>query len=420
VTWSLDNDVRFTWIQLQPSTSSTYYDWSQFDTNINYSISKGQRFSFRVMTLDTDALSYASQTTGGNKITYPLFVHSAMQGESPQDWTYGGSWIPNWNSNSYLSYWESFLNALAAHINTGSYNGVPYKNVIYHMDISGFGNYGEFHSWPFINSYPSTALKVSDASYKRIIDASVSAFPNTPLIGNIAMLTGEMSDYDGWYSLTASNSWGKFGLRIDHLADIGIINYDTTFTDRSYNGLNFKTELLNRYKYAPIVGEPMNDATAVSAGGSSAYYDLPREMGVFHVSQFSNETSVTGTAVQNNFLAASKASGYRLMLKSASISGSTVTTNWSNTGLASVYENWDVYLEVRNGTTVVWSGMSSFKPKLFQPGTTSVNTTLGTIASGTYSLYVIVRDPLGYRAPLALALKNRQTDGSYKIGDIKI
>lgn len=420
VTWSLDNDIRFTWIQMQPTTSSTYFDWSAFDSNINYSISKGQRFSFRVMTLDTDAMSYASQSTGGNKITYPLFVHSAMQAESVKDWTYGGSWIPNWNSNSYLSYWEAFLKALAAHINSGSYNGVAYKNVVYHIDISGFGNYGEWHSWPFINSYPSTAQKLTDATFKRIIDASTTAFPNTPLMGNIGMLVGEMSDYDGYYALTASNSWGKFGLRIDHLGDIGKINYDTTFTNRTYNGLNFKTEMLSRYKYAPIVGEPMNDITAVSAGGSSAYYDLPREMKVFHVSQFSNQTSATGTSVLNNFLAASKASGYRLLLKSASISGKTVTMNWSNTGVAPAYENWDVYLEVRNGTTVVWSGATTFKPKLFLPGSTTVSTTLGTTATGKYSLYVIVKDPTGYRKPLPLADKNRQSDGSYKVGDITL
>jgi len=79
-----------------------------------------------------------------------------------------------------------------------------------------------------------------------------------------------------------------------------------------------------------------------------------------------------------------------------------------------------VYLQVRSGSTIVWSGMTSFKPKFFQPGTTTVTTTLGTSATGSYSLYVIVKDPSGYRKPLVLTNKNRQSDGSYKIGDIKI
>ena len=422
VNWALDNDVRFTWIQMQPNSTSTYYDWSVFDTNINYSISKGQRFSFRVMTLDTDAMTgYSAQTYGGNKLTYPIFVHNSMQGESVKDWAYGGSWIPNWNSSSYLTAWENFLKALASHINSGSYNGVPYKNAVYHIDISGFGNYAEFHSYPFINSYPSTAQKLTDASFKRIVDAHVTAFPNFPLIANINMLVGEMSAYDGWYALTASNSWGKFGFRTDHLGNSPNYYYDTRDNTRSYNGLSFKTEIYNRWQYSPMCGEPLNSASTVSSGGSCAFWDLENEVRGLHLSQFSN-TSVTAgtTCADNNFRAASKASGYRLTVKSGSISGSTVTLNWSNAGIAPVYENWDVYLEVRNGTTVVWSGMSSFKPKLFLPGTKSVATTLGSIAAGTYSLYVIVKDPLGYRKPLVLANKNRQADGSYKVGDIKI
>jgi len=171
---------------------------------------------------------------------------------------------------------------------------------------------------------------------------------------------------------------------------------------------------------APMNGEPMNSVSDVSTNGLSAYYDLERQVRSFHLSQFSNVSSATTLAAATNYVNASKASGYRLSLKGGSISGSTVTLNWSNSGVAPAYENWDVYLEVRNGTTVVWSGMTSFKPKLFLPGTTSVNTTLPTIASGTYSLYVIVKDPLGYRKPLALANPNRLSDGSYKVADIKL
>jgi hypothetical protein len=423
VNWALDNDVRFTWIQMQPTSSSSYYDWSVFDTNINYSISKGQRFSFRVMTLDTDAMmNYSAQSYGGNKLTYPIFVHNSMQGESTKDWTYGGSWIPNWNSPAYLSAWENFLKALANHINSGSYNGVSYKNAIYHIDISGFGNYAEFHSYPFINSYPSSAQKINDASFKRIVDAHTSAFPNFPLIANINMLVGEMSTYAGWYALTASNSWGKFGFRTDHLGNMLNYYYDTRDNTRSYNGLSFKSEIMNRWQYAPMVGEPLNSASTVSSGGSCAYWDMENEVRGLHLSQFSNTSVTAGTScADNNFRNASKASGYRLSVKSGSVSGTNVTLNWSNSGIAPVYENWDVYLVVKNGSTVVWTGMSSFKPKGFLPGTRSVSTTLSGVSSGTtYSLYVIVKDPTGYRKPLTLSNKNKQSDGSYKVADIKI
>lgn len=421
---SLDRDVRYSWWQLQKTANAGDYDWSAIDSDFKTCISQGQRISFRVMTLDTDATGYSSTSYGGAKLTYPIFVHNKMQAESLKDWTYGGSWIPNWNSPSYLNAWWTFCKALADHINSSSYNGVAFKNVVYHVDLSGFGNYGEFHSYPFINSYPSASLKISDASYKSVIDAQISAFPNFPLIGNIAMFSvnTELDPYIGWYSLTASNAWGKFGFRSDHLGWYSTFLNDVMNNTRTYNGLNFKNEILNRWKYAPVCGEPMNAASLVTNGGSCAFWSLETEVRAYHASQFSNQngTGITSTCLADNFRNASKASGYRLALKGGSVSGSTVTLTWSNTGIAPAYENWDVYLEVRNGSTVVWKGMTSFKPKLFQPGTTSVTTTLGTIPSGSYSLYVTVKDPSGYRKPLPLANKNRQTDGSYKVTDIKI
>jgi len=299
---------------------------------------------------------------------------------------------------------------------------VPFKNVVFHVDLSGFGNYGEFHSYPFINNYPSSAQKLTDASYKAIVDAQTSAFSSFPLIANINMFVGEMSDYQGWYTLTTSNAWGKIGLRNDHFGWTSTFKNDIQNNTRSYNGLSFKNEILNRWKYAPICGEPMNNASDVTTGGSCAFWNLENEVRTYHASQFSNQngTGITSSCLADNYRNASKASGYRLAVKGGSISGKTVTLKWTNSGIAPVYENWDVYLEVRNGSSVVWSGMTTFKPKLFQPGTTSVTTTLGVAATGSYSLYVIVKDPLGYRKPLPLANKNRQTDGSYKVADIKI
>jgi|GEM_PF-1923118 len=419
---SYDRDVRYSWWQLQKTANAGDYDWSTIDSDFKACISQGQKISFRVMTLDTDATSWSSTTYGGAKLTYPVYVHNAMQAEAAKDWTYGGSWIPNWNSSAYLSAWQNFCKALADHISNTSYNGVPFKNVVFRVDLSGFGNYGEFHSYPFINSYPSSAQKLTDASYKSIIDAQTSAFPDYPLIGNINMFVGEMSAYQGWYSLTTGNAWGKIGIRNDHFGWITTFNNDIQNNTRSYNGLNFKSEILNRWKYAPICGEPMNDAAAVTNGGSCAFWNLENEVRTYHASQFSNQngTGVSTSCLTDNYRIASKASGYRLALKGGTISGSTVTLNWINTGIAPVYENWDVYLEVKSGTTVVWSGMTSFKPKFFQPGTTTVTATLGTIAPGSYSLYVIVKDPMGYRKPLPLANTNRQADGSYKVADIKM
>ncbi|MEJ0101263.1 MAG: DUF4832 domain-containing protein [Bacteroidota bacterium] len=287
--------------------------------------------------------------------------------------------------------------------------------------ICGFGNYGEWHNAGSGRGAEPSGCKATGASLIRIVKANIAAFPTIPLIGNVDMFYGENDAQLGYFVLTNGNTWGKIGFRNDHLADAATFNAEMN-DPRSSNGLVFSKELANRWQYAPIIGETLNSSSTVLSGGSCQFWDFEREVRALHITQFNNQngTGVVSTCIQNNYLNASKASGYRLSLKGGSISGSTVTLNWSNSGIAPVYENWDVYLEVRNGSTVVWSGVSSFKPKLFLPGTTSVNTTIGSVSSGTYSLYVIVKDPLGYRKPLPLANKNRLTDGSYKVGDIKL
>src|SRR4030095_2361836 len=96
-----------------------------------------------------------------------------------------------------------------------------------------------------------------------------------------------------------------------------------------------------------------------------------------------------------------------------------ISLTWKNLGAAPSYENWDVMYELRNAVSeVVWSGKSSFKPKLFLPDTMSTiindSFTLPTaFHPGTYSLYLIVRDPIAYRHPLPLAIRGRNADGSY-------
>ncbi|MEJ0101264.1 MAG: hypothetical protein WDO19_01350 [Bacteroidota bacterium] len=134
ITWSLDNETRFIWSELQNGPTS--YTWANLDNQINTSIDKGQRFAFRVTTIASGGNGTIS--TGGGTLGYPMFVHTGMQAESPKDWIPSGSgnmWVPNWNSNTYLSAWENFLNALANHINSTSYKGIAYKNVLSRFDM---------------------------------------------------------------------------------------------------------------------------------------------------------------------------------------------------------------------------------------------------------------------------------------------
>jgi len=428
----LDAYYRFSYADICPYNSpANTYDWSMFDNRINDAISKGQKFSFSVMPL-CNMCSQGGQVNGAH-LFYPLYLHYQMQAESVKDFQSGGEWIPNWNSPSWLNAWKNLYIAINNHLMSGSFNGVAYKNVINYVDISGYGEYGEWTNNDF--SGP-TGSKATDATLKSIIDYSVLGLPNFRAVALVATFDGnilpntQVSPAVGYYALTIKNNAGLVGWRRENWGWTDW--YNSAWTDQNkavYNGMRFDTAITNRYKYAPVVGEPADLGYAVYNG--QAFGDLNRQIQFYHVASFGNgnlDRSLYDVNAQNNFRTASKSAGYRLVL-----SGGTMTTtlaagsafnlslNWQNIGAAPTYENWNVVFELRNGSgAVVWTSNSSFTPTLFAPsGTAKVvsdNFTLPlTVASGTYSMYMIVKDPVNFRKPLPLAITGRNSDGSYLI-----
>ena len=432
--WSLDNDVRFLWSRLQPE-SEDVFKWEAFDDHFKQSIEKKQRVSFGIVTVCTtcpvyDGIINANEAT----CSYPLFVHNQMQAEPVKDWVFNGIWIPNWNSESYLSAFEKFLKALANHIETTSYRGISFKDVVYKIDIRGFGNWGEWHTYPWIRSGDAPIdTRPTDNTLVRIIDAHKKAFPGYPLIANINMFNGESGPPVGYYGLTASNDFGKFGIRSDHLGDKGTFDFDITNNKRSFKGVSFKNEILSRWKTSPVCGEPLNNKETVARGGDWPFYHLVDEVKALHISQFSNTSCAAGSPdADNMFRRASKISGYRLLLYDGIVSKKIkaedslqITLNWANAGIAPVYEKWNTVIEIRSPdhAKVVWSGASTFNVRQFLPGTRTVHDSFkipSSVRPGVYSLFLIVKDPAGYRKPLPLAIRGRNADGSYSLGTVEI
>ncbi len=193
---------------------------------------------------------------------------------------------------------------------------------------------------------------------------------------------------------------------------------------RSFNGVTFNTLIMDRWKTSPITGEP-------PAWNPDEYSDLERQIRLYHATSFGNGNYGGGTApsqlnTRNRIRAASKASGYRLILEGGSMATSIatgtafpITLNWKNMGLSPTYEDWDIVYELKNsGGTTVWSGTSAFELRLFLPQSSATvrtdNFTVPTsVAAGTYSLIMYVKDPTGYRQPLPLAITGRRSDGGY-------
>lgn len=431
-THPMDAYYRFEWTEIE--TAKGVYNWTSFDAAFKRAIDKGQKFSFGIMPLCSNC---TGSTIDGAKLTYPSYLHYEMQTESVKDWIHNGIWIPNWNSNYYLIAWENMLKAVATHMNTTYINNVKLSSIVNYIDIRGYGNWGEWHNYPYGDVEP-TANRATANSLLRILNAHKIAFPDIRLItlsdafdvSNWSRVPAEV----GYALLTGSNNVGEFGWRRDNWGDPAfwfknkLENNTTTF-----NGRVFSEMIMNKWKNAPIVGEPSSCCTI--NGGSCQYWELETQIRRYHTLSFGNgniEASSTA-CVRDNIRKASKAAGYRLVLAGGSmttnlVSGSPfmIQMNWQNKGITPTYEKWDVIYQLRNSSNlIVWSGTSTFKPSMFLPqlSATTIQDNFNlpaTIQTGTYNLVIMVVDPANYRRPLPLAINGRNTDGSYLIRSVSI
>jgi hypothetical protein len=444
---SMDVYYRFEWARLEGSTLASY-NWTYFDGLMRAAINRGQKLSFGIMTHNGDGgvASYA-----GGSSSYPLYLHDLMQAEAAnsRDWlSSDGVWVPNWNSPNYLARLRALHEALYAHLMNTTYvatagprsgQAVAYRDAIYAIDIRGYGNWGEWHSGGICdwNGYPA-GRQPTAASLKKIIDHHTEVFDLWPLVMMVAGYDGGATSIPlfvplpevAHYALTASNAWGDVGFRRDQWgATDGYLHTLMAGNTQTYNGsAAFNTFILDRYKTAPVTGEPMPASLDMT--------DLENQVQTYHATSVGNGNYgayPASLAVRDRIRAAFKRAGYRIVLESGSVAssvaagGSTpITLAWQNVGIAPTYEDWDVVYELRGaGGAVVAQTTSSFSPTLFAPhaSSTTVQDSLdvpGGVAPGTYGLFMTIKDPAGYRAPLPLAITGRNADGSYTLGSISV
>jgi hypothetical protein len=431
-TAAMDVYYRFVWTRLEGATQGSY-NWTYFDNLVNAAINKKQKFSFGIMTVYPEGTTENGlQYFDGGYAAYPQYLHNQMKSEAVKDWKSGSTWVPNYNSNYYLTRLLALNQALYNHILAMSYNGKRYRDVVNIIDIRGYGSWGEWHSAGLVDNvsqYPSGTFPTV-ASFKRIVDAYTKGFPTFPLVAMIAAFdAGWLNNTKNpaeiaYYVLTQRNQWGPIGWRRDQwgATDQYLKDYLEN-NNRSFNGVVFKNLIMERWKTAPITGEP-------PAWNPGDYYDLERQVRLYHATSFGNGNyGVTpNTTIKDRVRASSKAAGYRIKIVSGEAPATitrnvafTVNTLWQNVGLTPTYENWTVSFELQTSANAVkWIANSTKVLKLFLPSTAGVNTSdrftvPSTVPAGTYKLVVRVKDPLAYRPNMKLANDRRNADGSYTV-----
>lgn len=421
---------RTTWNRFEGSTEGSFTDaWIR--ARVKDAIAKRQTFHFGIMSLymGVDGNTGGVQI-GGNWSAVPAYLIAKMQSENPKSWVYGGNHIPNWNSPYYHARCLALNQWLNNWIQTTVIDGVAVKHVVGIIDIRLYGNWGEWHSAfgeGFTTSqYPAGTFPTA-ASLIKIVDAHRLGFPNNPLVAMIAAFDANWLNNTNnppeiaEYILNARNNWGPIGWRRDQwgATDNYLKDYLENNNRSVPGGEPFKIRIMDRWKSAPITGEP-------PAWNPGDYYDLERQIRLYHATSFGNGNyGVTpNSTIKTRVRAASKACGFRFKVAAAEadvVNGQLVVkTDWQNIGIGNCWQDWDVVFELV-GTN--WKGISKHKLKFFQPGAvTQVVDTFGLtgVVTGKYQLIFYVKDPNGFRVNLPLAIQGADAQKRYTIGAIDV
>lgn len=323
-------------------------NWRWFDQEFQNAINAGLKFSFGIMQHNASANSGSRGivTVPGGLACYPKFLHDAMMKESVKPYTTSETkiFVPNWNSEHYLKELEVLHADIAKHIRDKGWS-----DYINYIDIRGYGSYGEWHHAGIASNVP---VRATVTTLKRIIDSHTKTFTDWPLVIifnafdanrlNNTLVQPEIAHY----ALTQRNSWGLIGWRRDNWGATD--DYIRRYTDLNtvvVNGMRLDTAIMNRWKYAPIVGEP-NRGWAINVNGCD-YGDLENQVRKYHAVSFGNgNMSTFATAcIQNNVKAAADAAGHKLTITDGRYENGYIYIEWQNNGITPVYEKFDVVCE---------------------------------------------------------------------------
>lgn len=428
------------------SASDSTIIFTDLDEFFNMAIDHKMGVRFRVMGLcnncgNPPGDNFNNQVNyGGGWQVIPQFLHNLQQADADpnkRDFfsTRGDqdAWVPNVNSWPFQRWVGKLSLAIKNHINSTSHNGVNYGDVLKIYDLGYYGCYSEQHSNCLCDQISDGNIPVgarhTDAGLMAIVNQQTNAFGGDQRWKIVIPFNA----FDAmWLSHTFNTvAYGNFLL--NHPDSIGWID-DHIGADESYdhdylelnNRVN-NAKLMNRWKYTPIGGEPVEWGTPSGRSGVPDYVQR------YHMSFFGNGNlngvfTNGNTTEANNFRLASRLAGYRLRLTGGSANAGaslTINLNWLNEGGAPPYYNWTVQYLLKNGSgTVVSTLTSAFNPRYFQPSGSPVTKTdvfgIPAIPVGTYGLYVIVKDPLNYLPAMPLAITPQQGDGSYFLGNLTL
>jgi len=379
---------RWYWNVLEPEPGK--FNWAIVDLAIAEARAHGQKLAIRLMPYSNeDPLPEWYKKSGAKRANQ----------DSDKD---GKIWQPDFSDPLFLKYWGRLVAEAGAR-----YDGNPYLDTV---DISSVGYWGEGWS-PYMPAF---------VHQKALIDIWLQAFKHTLLLMN----------FDEPQALAYGTEQGA-GWRLDCWGDMRINSNDPYFPAEMleiYPQQIVRTGIQNVWQRSPVSLETCYTVQGWKERGYDLDYIL--EQGLrWHVSTANIKSAPIPAEWKAKFDDFQRKMGYRFILRRLEYSkvvkpGTMMPVHmwWLNAGVAPVYNEYDLAMELRStkSSAIIpiavdvrkWlPGDAVFDGSVYLPEN---------LADGSYDVRIAMLDPRTGKPAIRFAIEGRQEDGWYLAGSLTV
>jgi hypothetical protein len=379
---------RWYWNVLEPELGK--FNWAIVDLAIAEARAHGQKLAIRLMPYSNEGpLPEWFRKSGAKRANK----------ETDKD---GKIWQPDFSDPLYFKYWSELVAEAGLR-----YDGNPYLDSV---DISSVGYWGEGWS-PYMPAF---------SFQKALIDIWLDAFKRTPLLMN----------FDEPEALAYGTQHGA-GWRLDCWGDMRVSSSDPYFPAEMleiYPQQIVRTGIQDVWQKNPVSLETCYTVPGWNERGYDVDYILAQGLR-WHVSTVNIKSSPIPGEWKAKFEDFQKKIGYRFILRRLEYSktvkpGTLMPVHmwWLNDGIAPVYSEYDLVLELRSPQKSAriripvdirkWlPGDAVFDGSVYIPEE---------LSEGSYDVRVAMLDPRTGDPAIRLAIEGRQADGWYAMGALTV
>jgi hypothetical protein len=443
--YAVNSMIRVSWDQYE--TEQGKYCFDRMDKHFRYGIRFGQKLDIACFVTSAGA----GPMIDGASCSYPLYIHEAMQASPQKDtkdpsfWDKKERWEPNFENAFFFQRYDALLKAFADYLEqpiTVRGKTIQRKKVVRCIEMRHFGYWGE-GAYPkrFIPSHSDYLIRFADAFIKHFPDIRIVVPTNGMTFSPIY---APLKDYH-FHLLALKNKAGLCGIFRDNWG------LDERLYQRIYyaankaekNGVKLYELLRDRWKVAPVVGEP---GQVGPKGDFRPYSCLLDQVDYLHPLVIRNCNVAHGNPgifnpdsysifddpqALENFHRMYARIGFRYLFTSARVTrpagGLQISLDWLNIGLTPTYDRWNIrYLLCDASGKEIWSALSTLdlrtllpdaqtKPGVVDPSKATTHTDRFDNVPPAERLYLQIVDPDGISPPMALTVQGRTARGEYPL-----